>query len=185
MISEVRKDAPGLPGYAVSNHGRVFGPRGEMSPYPDRDGYLRFRAGSRGGQHYVHRLVAAAFLGPCPEGYEVAHKDHDRANPRLDNLEYLTHAENVKASAAAGRAMHGETHVCANMSEVTALEILARYVPGTRGRKPEPNSAKALAREFGVSARSVHCLVRGETWKHLPRGASQKSNPLRPTMEVR
>jgi hypothetical protein len=29
-------------------------------------------------KHFVHRLVAAAFLGPCPEGFEVNHKDRDR-----------------------------------------------------------------------------------------------------------
>lgn len=170
------RECVGLPGYSVSIFGAVMGPRKLLRPYRDTDGYLRISA--KKTSYGVHRLVAEAFLGPCPDGHEVAHKDHNRANPRLDNLEYLTHDANVKATAAAGRSMRGEFHVSANMAEATALAILARYEPGRAGKGLyQPNSAKALAREFGVSARSVHCLVRGETWKHLPRGASPQ-NPL-------
>lgn len=41
---------------------------------------------------YVHRLVAAAFFGPCPEGYEVHHRDEDKTNNLPDNFEYLEQA---------------------------------------------------------------------------------------------
>lgn len=43
----------------------------------------------------VHRLVAAAFLGPCPPGHQVNHKDTNRRNPHLENLEYNTPSENI------------------------------------------------------------------------------------------
>lgn len=43
----------------------------------------------------LHVLVAEAFIGPRPDGLEVHHIDHDRMNPRVDNLEYVTHQENV------------------------------------------------------------------------------------------
>jgi hypothetical protein len=42
----------------------------------------------------VHRLVAEHFLGPLPEGMVVHHKDGNRRNPRLENLEVVTVAEN-------------------------------------------------------------------------------------------
>lgn len=44
----------------------------------------------------IHRLVWEAFNGPIPGRLEVNHKDLDRANNRLDNLELLTHRENVQ-----------------------------------------------------------------------------------------
>lgn len=45
-------------------------------------------------QQLVHRLVLAAFVGPCPEGQETRHWDGDAANNHLSNLLYGTHKEN-------------------------------------------------------------------------------------------
>jgi len=43
---------------------------------------------------YVHHLVAEAFIGPRPEGYEIRHLDGDRLNNTLANLRYGVHSEN-------------------------------------------------------------------------------------------
>lgn len=51
----------------------------------------------------VHILVAKAFI-PNPFGKpEVNHKDFNRANPHVDNLEWVTHRENIEYSRKAGR----------------------------------------------------------------------------------
>ncbi len=42
----------------------------------------------------VHRLVALAFLPPAKP--EVNHKNHDRADARLVNLEWCTRSENLR-----------------------------------------------------------------------------------------
>ena len=44
----------------------------------------------------MHSLVAAAFLGECPSGHEITHKDGDYTHNELTNLEYVTRRENQK-----------------------------------------------------------------------------------------
>jgi hypothetical protein len=41
----------------------------------------------------VYSLVAEAFVGPCPEGQEINHKNGDCSDDRSANLEYVTHDE--------------------------------------------------------------------------------------------
>jgi len=48
----------------------------------------------------IHRLVWEAFNGEIPGRLEVNHKDLDRANNHLDNIELLTHRENVNHAHA-------------------------------------------------------------------------------------
>ncbi|CAL6053965.1 Conserved_hypothetical protein [Hexamita inflata] len=43
---------------------------------------------------YIHRLVAQAFLGECPEDCEVDHIDRCRYNNQLSNLRYFTRSQN-------------------------------------------------------------------------------------------
>ena len=44
----------------------------------------------------IHRLVTAAFYGPCPQGHEVLHRNGNRQDNRIENLAYGTHSENVR-----------------------------------------------------------------------------------------
>lgn len=48
----------------------------------------------------VHQIIWEAFNGEIPEGYEVDHKDNNRLNNALDNLQLLTHADNVEKAWA-------------------------------------------------------------------------------------
>lgn len=50
------------------------------------------------GMVSVHKLVARKYIGVCPEGKEVSHKDGNKMNNHWTNLEYLTHAENIAKS---------------------------------------------------------------------------------------
>jgi hypothetical protein len=67
------------------------------------------------------RLVAEAFIGPVPEGFEVCHKDCDHANNRLSNLAFMRPTEKVDKTL---------THYCdrepVNKSEITQ-SLLKEY----------------------------------------------------------
>ena len=69
-----------------------------IKPIAGSDFYLRVMA-CKEGQYKriaIHRAVWEAFNGPIPGRLEVNHKNLDRADNRLENLELLTHQENVQ-----------------------------------------------------------------------------------------
>jgi hypothetical protein len=84
--------------YKVSNLGRIWSNRKDacMAAHPNPKGYpaVSLRKDGVTRTRTVHRLVAIAFLAPVDAAMEVNHKDGNRANPRLDNLEWVTRSGN-------------------------------------------------------------------------------------------
>ena len=72
----------------------------------DKDGYklttMRRLNVTANGQVRVHRLVARCWVGKCPDGHEVNHRDGNKANNHADNLEYVTSSENKHHAVAIG-----------------------------------------------------------------------------------
>lgn len=92
------------PGSMRRMRGRV------LAPGASKTGYLRVKLGT-GPWYSVHGLVAAAFIGPRPEGMQVCHNDGDKLNNRRENLRYDTASENVRDSVRHGtQAMSRRTH---------------------------------------------------------------------------
>ena len=93
--------------YAVSNTGKVKNLiSGKLiSQHDNGVGYkkvLLWRDGVGGEKAYVHRLVADAFLPEKCGKTEVNHRDGDRSNNTVDNLEWVTSSENTKHAVYRG-----------------------------------------------------------------------------------
>lgn len=108
---------------------------------------------------HVHRLVALAFLGPCPRGKQVNHKDGDKANPKPSNLEYLTPQKNHLHAMRNGLIAFGERH---GMSKLTARQV--KRIKALHGTGV---SQYRLAKLYKVSAATVWNIVRGLSWRSV------------------
>ena len=115
-MKEIWKEIEGYGGaYSVSNFGNVLSnertvrygnqirtvPKHLMEKRDNGHGYLivQLNKNNKRKNHYVHRLVALAFIGPSPSaGHEVNHKDFNKQNNNVDNLEWMTSAENSRYS---------------------------------------------------------------------------------------
>lgn len=91
---EIWKDIDGFPMYQVSNYGKVLSKFTNkcLTPARDKDGYARvgLRRDKKTFNKRVARLVAIAFI-PNPEGLPIVnHKDEDKSNDYVGNLEWCT-----------------------------------------------------------------------------------------------
>ncbi len=151
--------------YQVSRSGQVRSlKRGlrVMRPSTSRTGYpqLNLYRDGKVKHFYVHRLVAEAFIGPIPDGYEVNHKDGSKTNANADNLEIVTARQNIRHAIEMGLipSMRGEQGPRAKLKEQQVREI--RRLKG-RAR------VKDVAATYGVSPRSVYLIWQGVTWRHV------------------
>ncbi len=117
-----------------------------------RDPHLSVVLGHGAAGSAVHRLVAAAFLGPCPEGQEVRHLDGDPQNNRAENLAYGTRTENILDVYQTGRAWRSLT-IC------QVVDIRRRLQEGERGAD--------LAREYGVGEACISAIKHGRSFAWL------------------
>lgn len=128
-MKEQWRKVVGHEGYEVSDHGRVRsfrrGAQGRiLRPGIAGNGYPTVALG-RGNTRTVHSLVANAFIGPCPKGQEVRHRDNDRANPKLTNLHYGTRLQNIMDRVEHGTHNRGERHGGCRLTEAEVIAIRA------------------------------------------------------------
>lgn len=169
---------PCLPGYSASDHGRIR--RDHISRWQDGE-IIRSKAipelilkpasnrGYRhvvvkGKHHYVHRLVLSAHIGECPPGHETNHKDGNKSNNRLDNLEWVTKSQNHRHRVdilhrIGNRACGGDVST-ARLTEDQVRDIRDKYVP-------YHITAETLAREYGVHPRTIEAVISRKTWRHI------------------
>lgn len=135
-------------------HGTRYAPPAERKPQPHPGGYLQVRLNRR--NRYVHRLVALAFLAPKDGCDFVNHKDGDKTNNRVENLEWTTVQGNLIHKVRVLGKGQGITHSKAILTESQVREI--RIHAGLH---------REVARKYGVSRTTVSLIKSGKSWAHL------------------
>lgn len=105
-MGEIWRDIDGYEGkYQVSNWGRVRNVKRNIiiKPYLNHKGYekVSLSRGTKGNtdKHRVHRLVALAFIPNPNDLPQVNHKDGNKRNNSVSNLEWCTNLQNAQHAA--------------------------------------------------------------------------------------
>lgn len=166
--------------YSVSDTGKVRRDTSVTSAkagrlikqHKTRDGYMQvgLHVAGRSVTYRTHRLVYAAFNGPIPEGLVIDHLDGNPANNRLDNLEAVSTAENVRRGfQRPGR-------------QPTGAKLTATHVVEIREARARGELLRTLSEEYSVSLEQISNIVRGKAWSHVggPRtGVGTRGRPRR------
>jgi len=104
--------------------------------------------------------VAAAFIGPWPDGRETNHIDGVKGHNVVENLEYVTHLQNQGHAARIGlyRSVEGEMNPAAKLSEDDVREIRALLRTWT---------ATEVAQSFGVCEQTIYNIAANRTWSSI------------------
>lgn len=173
--------------------------RGVERYLADKDGYRTINLykhrenGKKNGKHYmVHRLVAEAFIPNLENKPEVNHKDGNKSNNSISNLEWVTKSENVRHAYATGlnsielarQSLHKASLVSAELSRVKCKCIETGQVYDSYTEAGELTGTSAIEIKVSCDKHSVcrglhYCRLddeyeigienlEGEIWKGIP-----------------
>lgn len=159
MIEEW-KEIPNSGGVMVSNKGNVLGADGLFKRQCTSQGYKRVCF--NGKREWVHRLVAKAFIDNPYNKPEVNHKNGNRADNRVSNLEWVTDRENNLLASKNGQLKRNP-----RFEGVVAISVID-------GRKTFFDSQKDAQEKTGINSKDINKCLRGErktshgyVWKYL------------------
>lgn len=143
--------------YFVSTHGRVISLKGVprlRKAYDRPDGYrdcgLRVHGMSCG--YTIHRLVAKVFIPNTHNLSYINHKDFNRSNNHVDNLEWCTAKENTMHSFNAGRFI-GKKNSPQKLTKEQVKEIKIELVSNYNDQL-----CKKLAETYGVTRSHIYSI---------------------------
>jgi ribosomal protein L18 len=152
--------------YKISNYGRV---KNEVSKilrtYLDSNGYIqaRFTYDKNKKSASVHRLVALYFLENENNHIEVNHKDGNKKNNNVNNLEWCSRSENLKHAYKTGLkiAPKGTQNNQSKLNEEQVKKILT----DKSKNKKFTNVYKEY--EHIISKGTFNSIWTRKTWKHV------------------
>lgn len=157
---------PKAKGYFISSLGRTKSSRGKngnkfLKQIENKKGYLRFNHYKDVGlpTPFIHRLVAFAFIKNDNNFPQINHKDENKHNNRVENLEWCTQEYNVNYGNRTSKAKLGqvgkrisykktasvENHL-KKLKEINSKKVIAEK----DGCKIEFSSKSEMARYFGI-----------------------------------
>jgi hypothetical protein len=153
-------------GIRIDSRSRIYKlPLKVLKSQYDRYGYLHvslYRQ-KKVKHKLIHRLVLEAFIGNCPKGNYANHKDGNRANNKLNNLEWCTPSEN---NLHAFRVLNRKpVYVCGIKNANAKLtDDKIRYAKELRQKG---FTFQKIADELGIAKSHAKRIIDGKSWGHI------------------
>lgn len=126
-------------------------------------GYLQIALSKKSikKRFYIHRLVLEAFLPIQKNKLEANHKDGDKTNNLLENLEWVSRSYNhVHAYNTLHKPrMLGSKHPHSKLTEEDVLKMRQLFKDGV--------TKKAIAKQFGIAYNTAQQIIIRRRWKHI------------------
>ena len=172
-IQEIFKPITGFGNYEISNLGNVkslrrIAPNNQpireriLKPGTGTNGYkyVVFRIEGKSHTKYIHRLVGLHFI-ENPKNYnQINHKDGDKFNNRVSNLEWCNQSHNMLHAIENGLCnIRGHSQHSSKLTEDDVREIRRLKNSGMLQYK--------IAEQFGICPQTLSNIIRGKIWKWL------------------
>ena len=159
VMQEVWQPVRGYEGrYEVSDTGQVKGLRGLLKPNFRTDGYVHASLWKHGTRRcfQIHRLVAIYFI-PNPNQYpQVNHKDGNKTNNVVSNLEWCSAVENaIHAVSLFG--LHGENRYNCKLTDEQVRSI-----------RTDTRPQRTIAAHYGINRSHVSKIKSGKKRRWVP-----------------
>lgn len=146
-----------------NNYGKKKGRFKKLKQGTHRQGYklIRLYRNNIWRSFMVHRVVALAFI-PNPENKPtVNHKDGNKANNHVDNLEWFTQKEQAAHAYETGLkvGLLGSKHPQSKLTEKEVLEIVSDINNG--------HTLSDLAKKYNISLSTISSIYHGRNWGWL------------------
>ena len=134
-----------------------------------KNGYLKIDVwkNNKRKDYQVHRFVFECFRGDIPSDLQVDHRDNDKQNNCIDNLQLLTPAENCQKASVNGNGIRG------GKPPISVISICI-----ASGERKTFSSMNAAACALGVNSFCISRIVRNKA-----RSTQSKTNGLWYTFE--
>lgn len=153
-MKEIWKDIEEFPNYKVSNLGRVWNNKSGIIRKPKlKRGYHNYNFGrdNKIYQRAAHRLVAIAFIPTEDRSLLINHKDGNKLNNYVDNLEWCTVEENN---------LHYKY-------ELSGIHFSPEQVQEIRRKREGGALLKDIAEEYNTVVSTVYNVAKGITYKEV------------------
>ncbi|MFA7290120.1 MAG: NUMOD4 domain-containing protein [Melioribacteraceae bacterium] len=173
-MKEIFKDISGWKGlYKISNLGNVFSVRNNKelkNSFNKRNGYyyIRLYNHCKNKALYIHRLVAIEFILNPKNLKEVNHKDCNKSNNNVSNLEWVSRKQNIQHAHLNNLYKKRRGECMSNkLTDKQVLEIRRDYIPNTDSQWYPNGNLKYLMKKYKVSKATISGIVSRRYWKHL------------------